>query len=107
MEEEPADEVATEDKKSGLSAWSKYAFATLPVIVVAVYLFMSGWGGYAFAYVKCGVQQPLIAYTIENSQIYYPPDNRRYSVPGEGAFFSGYYCGEPQAVADGFLRAGP
>lgn len=96
-----------EDKNPQPTVWVKYALWALVVIAILLYLLVSGWGGYAFVYVKCGVKQPLLAYTIEKSQIYYPPDNRRYSAPGEGEFFNNYYCTEPQAVAAGFLRAGP
>jgi hypothetical protein len=105
--ETPEEVEPVDDKKPLLPAWVMYVFWGLGLGIVVLYLFASGWGGYAYSYVKCGVKQPLIAYTIENSQIYYSPDNRRYSVPGEGAFFNGYYCSEPQAKADGFLRAGP
>lgn len=96
-----------EDKTPQPPVWVKYVLWALAVIAILLYLLASGWGGYAYAYVKCGVKQPLLAYTIERSKIYYTPDNRRYSAPGEGALFNGYYCTETQATAAGFLRAGP
>jgi hypothetical protein len=105
--ETPETVEVVDDKKPLLPAWMKYVFMVIGLGVIAMYLFVSGWGGYAFAYVQCGVKQPLIAYTISGGQIYYMPGDRRYSAPGEGAFFSSYYCTEPQAKAAGFLRSGP
>lgn len=115
MEELPEQDIAVEDqheeqaetRKSGLPTWIKYLLAGLGIALMIGYLFATGWGGYAVAYMKCGVRQPLIAQTVQNSKLYYTPDNRRYSVPGEGAFFNEYFCTEQQAKAAGFLHAGP
>ena len=106
-EEQEVIEEEEEVKKSLLPAWAKYVIAAVVVGLVAFYLYATGWGGYAVAYVKCGVRQPIIGRTIDNAKLYYTPEHRRYSVPGEGAAFMNYYCDEPQAKAAGFLRAGP
>ena len=107
--EEPVEliESTEDDQKRPLPAWVKYVSTVLIAAVIALYLYSSGWGGYAVAYVKCGVAKPLIASTIDNAKLYYTPDNRRYSAPGEGVLFDTYYCTEAQAKAAGFLRAGP
>lgn len=105
MEEVPIE--TTDDKKATLPAWSKHAVIAFIAVAILIHLILSGWGRYGYMFVVCGVRQPLIAYSIQASQIYYTPDNRRYSAPGEGASFVRYYCTEPQARADGFLRAGP
>ncbi|MDB5187420.1 MAG: hypothetical protein JWM07_892 [Candidatus Saccharibacteria bacterium] len=107
IDETPIDDEAIDDKKPILPAWLKYIFIALGIGAIVMYLIASGWGGYAYMYAKCGVQQPLIASTAPSGQVFYPPDNRRYSAPGEGAFFKGYYCTEAQAKEDGFLRAAP
>jgi hypothetical protein len=96
-----------DEKKSLLPAWAKYVIAAVIVGLLCLYLALSGWGGYAYAFVKCGVKQPLIASTSQIGSVYYGADNRRYSAPGEGQFFKGYYCTEQEARAAGFLRAGP
>lgn len=101
------EEAATDNKEVTPRTWSKYVFIALAVIAVLIYLAASGWGGYVYAYVRCGIRQPLIASSFDHSKIYYTPDNRRYSAPGEGISFREYYCTEPQAQKDGFLRAGP
>lgn len=107
VEEIPVDEIEAGREKRRLPAWVEYVGVTLPIVIVIIYLLVSGWGGYVFAYIKCGIRPPQIAYSVEYSQFYYTPDNRRYSAPGEGISFVGYYCTEAQARADGFLRAGP
>lgn len=110
MEEEPeSNEVieTVDEKKPLLPAWSKYVFWAVGLMIAALYLFSSGWGSYAYMYMKCGVHQPLIASTAATGRAYYAPEHRRYSAPGEGAFFGGYYCTEAQAQAAGFLRAAP
>ena len=114
MDELPEGEIlATEQaesqpvaEKRQLPVW-RWLVAVFAVTGVCAYLVTSGWGGYVAAYVRCGVRQPIITSTIDNAKIYYTSDHRRYSVPGEGVSFSGYYCDEPQAKAAGFLRAGP
>jgi hypothetical protein len=104
--ETPEEVELIDDKKPFLPIWAIYVFWALGLGVVVLYLFTSGWGGYAYAYVKCGVKQLLIASTATTGRAYYIPDHRRYSAPGQGDFFGGYYCTEPQARAAGFLRAG-
>lgn len=98
---------SVEEKKPSLPMWVKIVFIVFGLGIVALYLFMSGWGGYAYSYVTCGIKQPLIASTAETGRAYYLPDHRRYSAPGEGVFFGGYYCTEAQARDAGFLKAGP
>jgi hypothetical protein len=103
------DEVIAEEekKKSLFPSWVKYVLAAAAVALVILYLFASGWGGYGVAYVKCGAAQPLITSTIDNAKIYYTPEHRRYSAPGEGTSFNGYFCTDGEAQKAGYLRAGP
>jgi hypothetical protein len=104
-EDRATEDVVIEDKAFKMPLWGKVLLWVLGIAAVIAHLLLSGWGGYIYAYAKCGVKQPLIAIST-NSPTYDRPGDFRYSAPGEGPSFKGYYCTDAEARAAGFLHVG-
>lgn len=90
------------DQSFKLPVWYTPVLIALIACVVFGYLLLSGWGGYAWAYVKCGGKQPLIARSLlSKTKTYHKPGDSEYAPPKGGIVgFKGYYCTESEAQAD-------
>lgn len=85
------------DDSFKLPVWYKPLLLTLVAIPVAAIIYVNGWTGFAYSFVTCGLQQPVIAtewksvsYSFPGDYDYSPSVNARYYCTLEDATAARY-----------------